>query len=263
MRIALYSDLHRECATYESQLWKPPTLDVDAVVLAGDIGSHTRGLSWASTAFQQPVVYVAGNHEYYDAHLGLLAELQKSAWEHAGAYFLERKTFELAGVRFLGCTLWSGFDLHGGAKADACMAVARRDINDYWMIRAKGGKNLEPRDTQKLHRAAVRWLDEELAKPFAGKTVVVTHFAPHRDCVAPGHQDSDVSPYFVTDLSRLMEKHRIDVWCHGHTHTNNDFIAEGGCRVVSNQLGYPLKRSRTKFGMQIDTGFRNDLVIEL
>lgn len=263
MKIALYSDLHRELAAWEAQLWEPPTLDVDVVVLAGDIGSHTRGLLWASSSFEQPVVYVAGNHEYYDAHLGMLDELQKPTWEHAGVHFLERRTFELAGVRFLGCTLWSAFDLHGADKAEAYMAVARRGINDYWMISAKGGKHLEPRDTRKLHRTAVRWLDEELSKPFAGKTVVVTHFAPHRGCVAPKHQNSDVSPYFVTDLSRLMEKHRIDVWCHGHTHTNNDFIAEGGCRVVSNQLGYPGERTRTEFGMQIDTGFRNDLVIEL
>ncbi len=262
MKIALYSDLHRELAAWESQLWEPPTLDVDVVVLAGDIGSHTRGLLWASSSFEQPVVYVAGNHEYYDAHLGMLTELQKPAWEHAGVHFLERRTFELDGVRFLGCTLWSAFDLHGADKAEAYMAVARRGINDYWMIHAKGSKHLEPRDTLKLHRTAVRWLDDELSKPFDGKTVVVTHFAPHRGCVAPKHQDSDVSPYFVTDLSRLMEKHQIDVWCHGHTHTNNDFIAEGGCRVISNQLGYPGERTRTEFGMQIDTGFRNELVIE-
>lgn len=248
MRFALYSDLHREV-----RAWEPPALDVDLVILAGDISSHTRGLTWAAATFQQPVIYVAGNHEYYGAQLGMLAELQKPVQAHV--HFLERNTFELAGVRFLGCTLWSGFDLHGADKADVYMGYARRSINDFWMINAKGGKLLEPRDTQKLHRTAVRWLDAELSKPFAGKTVVVTHFAPHRGCVAPQHEGSDVSPYFVTDLSRLMEKHRIDVWCHGHTHTNTDFIAEGGCRVISNQLGYPSE--------QACGGFRKDLVIEL
>ena len=257
MRIALYSDLHLETST-----WEPPALDVDVVILAGDIGSHTRGLTWATKAFcresfSPTILYVAGNHEYYDAHLGLLNEMQKPIWEHSGVCFLERRCIELSGVRFLGCTLWSGFDLYGIDKADAYMSIARRNINDYWMIQAHGGKRLEPRDTLKLHRTAVRWLDTELAKPFDGKTVVVTHFAPHRLCVAPQHQGSDVSPYFVTDLSRLMEKHRIDVWCHGHTHTNNDFIAENGCRVVSNQLGYTSERTR------LDTGFRHDLVIEL
>jgi hypothetical protein len=52
-----------------------------------------------------------------------------------------------------------------------------------------------------------------------------------------------------------MKKHQISVWCHGHTHTNNDFLAEGGCRVISNQLGYPKE--------QASIGFRNDLVVEL
>lgn len=91
-------------------------------------------------------------------------------------------------------------------------------------------------------------------KPFDGKTVVVTHFAPHRGCVAPEHQDSELAPCFVTDLSRLMKRHRIDIWCHGHTHTNNDFIAENGCRVLSNQRGYSNQQS---------PGFRPGLVIEL
>jgi predicted phosphodiesterase len=258
MRLALYSDLHLEMITHlKGKLaWEPPILDVDVVILAGDIGTHTRGLEWATKAFKHApeILYVAGNHEYYDAQLGLLAEFQKPTWEQFGVHFLERQCFELPGVRFLGCTLWSGFDLHGADNAEVSMDVARRSINDYWVIYVQQGKRLEPRDTLKLHRTAVRWLDSELAKPFDGKTVVVTHFAPHRRCIAPEHEGSDVSPYFVTDLAWLMEKHRIDLWCYGHTHTNTDFIAENGCRVVSNQLGYPRERS---------PNFRPDLIIEV
>lgn len=251
MRFALYSDLHREV-----KAWEPPALDVDVVILAGDIASHTHGLTWAAATFPQPVLYVAGNHEFYDASFGLLAQLHKPVWEQSGVTFLERRAVELNGVRFLGCTLWSGFDLHGvGAQQALAMTTARRNINDYWMIRGHDGKRLEPRETLSIYRKSVAWLDAELSKPFVGKTVVITHFAPHRGCVAPQHEGSDVSPYFVSDQSRLMEKHRINVWCHGHTHTNNDFIAEGGCRVLSNQLGYPSE--------QASVGFRNDLVVEL
>lgn len=260
MKLALYSDLHLELMRGES--WQPPPLDVDVVMLAGDIGKHTHGLEWAAKAFRgaaaaPQVVYVAGNHEYYEAHLGMLSELQKPIWEQLGVHFLEKRTLELAGVRILGCTLWSGFDLFGADKASAYMSIAKRSINDYWMIYARGGKRLEPRDTLEFHRKAVRWLDAELAKPFDGKTVVVTHFPPHRGCIALQHMNSEVSPYFVTDLVWLMETHRIDVWCHGHTHTNNDFIAENGCRVVSNQRGYP---NEVTVG---GTGFREGLVIEL
>ena len=253
MRLALYSDLHNECG----EPWDPPesALEADVVVLAGDIGSHTHGLEWAARRFpKQPIVYVAGNHEYYDAQLGMLAELQKPFWEQMDVHFLDRQSFELDGVRFLGCTLWSGFSLYGPDKAEACMAVAKSHINDYWMIHARNGKRLTPRDTHKLHRNALAWLETELSKSFDGITVVVTHFAPHPRCVAPQHQGSDVSPYFVTDLSWLMEKYRIDLWCYGHTHTNINFVAENGCRVVTNQRGYPGERCN---------GFNPHLMIEV
>lgn len=251
MRLALYSDLHLEFAH-----WEPPSLDVDVVILAGDISVDTHGIQWAAKAFPgvPEVLYVAGNHEYYDDDLGLLDEMQKPLWEQLGVHFLEQRCIEIAGVHFLGCTLWSDFNLYGEDAAETHMGAAKGSINDYWMIRAHGRTRLEPRDTQTMHQASVEWLDAELSKPFDGKAVVITHFAPHPRCVAPEHQGKDVSPYFVSDLAWLMEKHRVDLWCYGHTHTNISFVAENGCRVVSNQRGYPREQS---------PGFLPDLVIEV
>lgn len=200
MRLALYSDLHLEFSP-----WEPPPLDVDVVILAGDISVDTHGIQWAAKAFPgvPEVLYVAGNHEYYDYDLGLLEEMQKPLWEQLGVHFLENRCIEIAGVRFLGSTLWSSFTLYGKDAADAHMSAAKRSINDYWMIRAHNGRRLEPRDTRKLHQASVNYLDAELSKPFHGKTVVITHFAPHPRCVAPEHQGSGVSPYFVSDRSSM------------------------------------------------------------
>lgn len=256
MRIALYSDLHLETS---SQPWKPPALDVDVVILAGDIGLHTHGIAWAGQACRQApvspeIVYVAGNHEYYGAQLGLLADLEMAGKKH-GVHFLENSTLELSGVRILGSTLWSAFDLYGTESIDASMSICRHRINDFNLIRDHAGRRLDPRDAFDLHRRAVAWLDAELTKPFEGKTIVVTHFGPHPGTIAPQHQGGEVTPYFVTDLSWLMAKHRIDVWCYGHSHTNSDFVAENGCRVISNQRGYPFERN----GM----GFREDWVIEI
>jgi predicted phosphodiesterase len=106
MRFALYSDLHLEI-----KAWVPPVLDVDVVILAGDIGSHTHGLIWAAASFQQPVIFVAGNHEYYDAHLGMLAELQKLTWEQAGIYFLEKSSLRAFCSSHLRTSLLFGGDL--------------------------------------------------------------------------------------------------------------------------------------------------------
>lgn len=128
---------------------------------------------------------------------------------------------------------------------------------DFRKIERTGGVLLTPADLPALHQQTVKWLDKELSKPFDGKTVVVTHFAPHRNCIAPQYKDDLLTPYFVNDLAWMMEKHRIYVWCFGHTHHNVDFIAENGCRVVSNQVGYPMERFKNRHN------FRADLLIEV
>jgi predicted phosphodiesterase len=240
--------------------WQPPQSVVDVVILAGDIGSHAHGMEWAAATFRDwpgnpKIVYIVGNHEFYGDDLGLLDDFRKAKWERAGVHFLENKTLELPGLRILGCTLWSAFDLYG--TADASMATASRRINDYALIRGHSGKLLEPKQTLKMHKRSVKWLDAELAKPFDGKTVVATHFAPHLGCVPSRFQGGDITPYFTTDLSWLMEKHHIDVWCYGHTHSNINFVAENGCEVISNQRGYPSE------AIAGGTGFHCDFVWEL
>ncbi|MHB1591976.1 MAG: metallophosphoesterase, partial [Sulfuricella sp.] len=120
MRIALYSDLHLEMVTHRrgTLAWEPPALDVDVVILAGDIGSHTHGIEWAAAAFRQcpvspEIIYVVGNHEYYGAHIHeLTAEMRKTA-KRLVVHFLENDAIEIDGVRFLGTALWSDFQLYG------------------------------------------------------------------------------------------------------------------------------------------------------
>lgn len=45
------------------------------------------------------------------------------------------------------------------------------------------------------------------------------------------------------------------LWCHSRPLPHNDFLAENGCRVTSNQRIYP--------GEVTTSGFRPDLVIEI
>lgn len=260
MEIALYSDLHREI-----KKWEAPTIadNVEVVILAGDIGSHTHGLNWAERAFPgQQVIYVAGNHEYYGGHLGMLREFQKPRAAHV--HFLEKQTFEYNGVRFLGCTLWSGFELYGPDGIKNGMSTAGYSINDYWSIYGRGGKLLDPHDTRNLFKKATAWLEEELSKPFDGKTVVITHFAPHPKCVAEKYAGEALTPFFVSDLTHTIRKHKINAWCYGHTHSNIRFVdEESGCLVTTNQLGYPGERSGVRHGIVFDSGFDNNYTFEI
>ena len=158
-----------------------------------------------------------------------------------GIHFLENDAFELNGVRFLGTTLWSDFELYGAAVKAEHMKAAQQRIRGYSTILSDDDRCIDPQETSRLHLEARAFLEQEQEKPFSGKTVVVTHFAPHPDCVPQQFRGNILSPYFTSDMTPLMRRYAIDLWAFGHTHHNVDLI-ESGCRVVSNQRGYPTER---------------------
>lgn len=232
MRIHVLSDLHTEFAPFD-----PPPVDADVVVLAGDIGVGLRGLEWARTAFgDTPVVYVAGNHEPYRHALPKLTDEIAHEAEGSNVHFLENRAVEVGGVRFLGCTLWTDFDLFGERVRSAASAQAA--MNDFRMIRvAPSFRRFGPGDARTMHLRSVRWLQEHLEVPFAGPTVVVTHHAPSLRSVAPARRADPLTAAYASDLEWMLTG-MAALWIHGHTHHRVDYEI-AGTRIVSNQRGYP------------------------
>lgn len=116
-RLLVLSDLHVEFAPFVPDA--TVLQGVDAVVLAGDIHQGTRGIEWARKTFSSlPVIYVAGNHEFYGHHWDRLLDELRAAAELWDVHFLENDAVSLGGVRFLGCTLWSDFEYFGGRNRD-------------------------------------------------------------------------------------------------------------------------------------------------
>lgn len=118
-KIRPMSDLHLE--------FGPLSLEPageDVIALAGDIGIFTDGVGWAdevARSLNVPVVMIAGNHEFYrnrehrnHSVVSTFAALSEAARKTAGrVMFLERGTAKIAGVRFIGATLWTDFNLFG------------------------------------------------------------------------------------------------------------------------------------------------------
>ena len=231
MRIAIFSDLHLEFAPFE-----PPKLDADVVVLAGDIAPKLNGLRFASSlAARMPVLYVLGNHEYYGTHTQLPRKLKSLA--AANVHVLDDDERILGGVRFLGCTLWTDFELTGDRERAQTAAVGV--MNDYVRIRSAefGFKRLRPIHTYRKHLESRAWLEAKLSEPFAGLTVVVTHHAPSVESLTEAERSDPVSSCYATRLDDLVRNSGASLWIHGHTHRNVDYTL-GSTRVLTNQRGY-------------------------
>ncbi len=235
MRLHVLSDLHTERAPFE-----PPATGADVLVLAGDIGSGTAGIGLARCwAGGRPVLFLAGNHEFYGHSLpGLTGELRAAA-AGSDVHVLEDDEIVIDGVRFLGCTLWSDFAAAGADELDGAMQLCGTLMNDYEQIGFDPERRaLAPRDTLALHRASRRWLEERLAQAHPGPTVVITHHAPLiRRLPTLPHERALVGA-FASDLTGLMGDGRVDLWIHGHTHRVAELDVHG-TRVVSNPRGYP------------------------
>jgi predicted phosphodiesterase len=243
LRIAVYSDIHLEHAPFA-----PPESEADVVVLAGDIGNGAAGIEWARATFDKPVLYLAGNHEYYEGEFESVQAAMRRA-SGGAVELLDCTRTVLGGVRFLGCTLWTDYSLAPESERPSVIEGARKLNPDYQLIRY-GTRAFAPEDAIALcsrHRA---WLVAELARPFPGRTVVITHFAPHPRSIAPAFVGHRANPGFVLDLEGAMG--RTDLWIHGHTHTFFDYAVRG-TRVLCNPRGYPGE----------PTGFRPDFAVEL
>ena len=229
MRLHILSDLHLEV----DPSFRAPATDANVLVLDGDISPGTDGLA-AFTDCAIPVIYVPGNHEYYGADLETMQRRIRSYARDVGIHLLDRDEVVLEGVRFLGATLWTDFNLYGPDQIPRAFEEANRHVLDFRMIRYRD-RLLIPEDTIVFHLFAVRWLAQRLDTPFAGPTVVITHHAPHPGSVHPRWKDNLVNPAFVSDLTPLMGK--ACLWIHGHTHDSFDY-AVAGTRVICNPKGY-------------------------
>jgi len=231
MKLSILSDLHLECSQFEA-------IDVgaDIIVLAGDIWKGARGIGWARETFKgKEIVYVPGNHEFYGAQRAEVLAAMRVAARECGVHLLDNDEVVIAGVRFLGATLWTDFALHGAESKPWAMNEGSRYLNDFRVIQEGLAGHFSPAHSIVLHEAALGWLTAKLEESFAGKTVVVTHHLPSMLSVAERYKDSLLSACFASNLDHLLGK--MDLWVHGHTHDNFDYV-EKGTRVICNPRGY-------------------------
>lgn len=230
MKLWILSDLHLD---HGGERPEPPA-GATVAVIAGDV-CNDRYL--ASLAARLPTVFVAGNHEFYrEGYYERVGRL--SAIPHL--HFLDDDTLTLnlcghAPVRFIGATLWTDY-----GRSPLAAEAARRGMNDHRLIkwRKEPWERFLPSHATKLHDASRWYIEEKLATPFDGPTVVVTHHAPHEGSVHHRFAGQLLNHAYYSDLGPLIERGKPALWVHGHVHNVFDYTV-GDTRVLCNPRGYP------------------------
>jgi predicted phosphodiesterase len=253
MRIALLSDIHLSVDPLPF-----PDVDADIVVLAGDISRPAAAMAWAKTC-PTPIVYVAGNHEFYGSDLISTYEQLNRLSQGTQIHVLERSEYVHDGVRFLGCTLWSDYRLFEAAEDRAYgIDLATQLIRDFTHIKiAPDFPDLfSPAMSQHIFLQTVAWLEDCFANDSTTPTVVISHFAPTRLSISPLFESSPINASFVSDLEDRIKAWQPALWLHGHTHGSFDYRV-GNTRVICNARGY------AKNGINENPEFSSAYVIDL
>lgn len=242
--IRIYSDLHLEFGDFQI-----PELDTDnttALLLAGDI--HVKyGIlkdSWLSNLSKRfaKIFYVFGNHEHYKSSLDLTIRRVREKINALGltnVFILDNESQLITeNVKIFGGTMWTDYNNH--CPLTLSYYNMNTQFNDYKQIRNKSyGRKFSPAQAIGEHLLFRNRLEEELAKPFDGNIIVMTHHSPCSLSIADEYRgDTLGNGGYVVDMTEYMlDNPKIKMWVHGHLHNNSDYMV-GDCRVICNPRGY-------------------------
>ena len=273
-RIHILSDLHDDiCRPALGKEFTIPDVDADVIVVAGDIDGKlsTSGLLLLERTRRElgkPIIVVAGNHDYWRGSVDREIERTRERMHDDGIHILDCDTVVIAGVRFVGATLWTDYAVTGHewqAKHDAALRM-----NDFRYAKSGTGtarSRLTPDRLQALHARHRRYIEDVLGAPFDGPTVVVTHHAPSAKSLMRGYVhvgEDHTDGAYSSDLEIVMKEYAPALWIHGHVHTAKDYSV-GATRIVSNPRGYTWREeARHGGGLKSEqSGFDPAKVVEL
>ena len=219
------------------------------------------------------VLYVAGNHEHYHGDFGTtLTELKRKLESYTNLHVLDKETFELGNYVFYGSTLWTDMNRNDPLTLE----YIRHSMNDFRIIANSTRKTyrkvplyekdsegqyvrddkgsliqsgmkmkeedsvFSPQDAVDEHVQSLAALELAYDNMDSSKTmVVVGHHTPtHKSCHPRyAHEDLMNGGYHSNLSEFILDRPKIKLWTHGHTHDDFDYMV-GDTRVVCNPRGY-------------------------
>jgi len=260
MKIALVSDVHLEFGDLEFD----NDQGADVLILGGDIcvasdmtqrdPYNTLGEEYRSNRFHNffqrcserfpHVIFIVGNHEHYHGDFTKTVPHFKDVLGYLpNLHILEKETFVLDDVTFIGGTLWTDMN----RRDIRTLHEISRMMNDFRCVshsakladqRGWGGR-FTTTDAADDHAAMVEYIRLMIEGRWDQKFVVVGHHAPSRLSTHPRWANEAImNGGYSSQLDDFILDHpQIKLWTHGHTHEDFDYQI-GSTRILCNPRGY-------------------------
>ena len=243
MKIAYASDLHFEFNGFLIyKLIENINQNTDVLILAGDIQTHDKiidDLLYIHSALPHiHIVFVTGNHEFFGGAISKVeAQLKLAFDDHPKIHYLEKSSFELDGVVFLGTTLWTGFNANEHFSQCVSEENAQRGIYDFKVVKQDDGA-FQTIYCKQMYHENCSWMRNTLKEVNNKTTIAITHFPPSPELCHGSIPTGPLSNYFQTNCHAIMHPHQPDYWVYGHNHWSDEKTT-GATKFMSNQPGYP------------------------
>ena len=244
-RVAFYADIFYNSENSPAYWIPPARLDVEAILLGGDIHYLPDGLGAMLADIRQTqadttqLIVIPGNGEYAGQELGEARRRYRAVVEGIpNAVFLDDDAVVLpTGLRVIGSTLWS---LIADDEIDRYTGMfAVPGVDDIRL----GDRYLTLLDTNDLHRRARSYLAGQLrglSRAERDQTIVCTHFWPTLQPWPspagpgdPGAEESQWRQIIGSDLDALIAECGPRFWLCGHAHTTHR-VTIGTTQIASN-----------------------------
>jgi predicted phosphohydrolase len=227
MKIQFASDLHLEFYAdkynfnFESIL--TTNKEADVLILAGDIGYPEESITarffeWCCASWPI-VVWVFGNHEYYNKYSTCFTMYEKEVMAEKlcerlpNLHILKNGRLELPNLRIIGTTLWTDIPPESRFRI-------RQSMNDFNTIYSKKSEKMSIQLWDDLHKKMSQYIEEELYDAFNKdiKVLVVTHHLPTYKMIQPMYKTSPINAGFAAHCDDLLEHSAVAAWICGHSH---------------------------------------------
>lgn len=261
MNFKIFSDLHIEFYDTTNlnkikrnleRYFPQEESDKDTILLlAGDIGIYKNWditykpvFNYFSKRFKQ-VIAIPGNHSWYGSEIwDNEKEFLKDKQLPKNVLYGDNYSYLINDTIIIASCLWTDMNKENPLN----MNYIQMRMNDYVKIKKSNDsdvyspykKCILAQDTIDRHKISKQFIIDELInanKNGIKNKIILSHHAPSYQSISNIYKSDSLNSAYCNDLDDIMIEYGVNLWCHGHIHTNLDYMIEN-TRVICNPFGY-------------------------